>query len=149
MNIYPIFLRIGKRVIMIIAILIIFSHLFFLFFSPHSVNGLLFVNLTDDEIQDLGITNKFHIRKLQLMLKAYRIRYQIRKERRAARGGNRGGGGGGMMGEEEDDDEDELLSEYSPSELSAIIAAEDGGEGRYGSDMGSSEDVSCFDNNNI
>ena len=55
----------------------------------------------------LGILNRFHVRKLQLVTKAFRIRYQRKKDKIVV------------------DDADELLSEYSPSELSDIIAAED------------------------
>jgi hypothetical protein len=52
------------------------------------------------------------IRKLQIIMKSYRLRYQKKKERNNAR----------------TDEEDELLSEYSPSELSDIIEAEGWGE---------------------
>ncbi len=62
-------------------------------------------------------------------MKAFRIRYQRRKDRKA-----------GRMGEV-DEDEDELLSEYSPSELSAIIAAED--KAADESDGELSDDVRC------
>lgn len=71
------------------------------------VDGLLFINLNDEDWQDLGITNRVHTRKLQLILKSYRYRYQQFKDK-----------------VEVDDDED-LVSEYSPSELSALIAAEE------------------------
>ncbi len=81
------------------------------------VDGNLFINLADEEFHDLGITNKFHLRKLQLILKSYRIRYQRKKDRKAQ-------GLGTGQNQEEEDDED-LISEYSPSELSALIAAED------------------------
>jgi hypothetical protein len=60
---------------------------------------------------DLGIRNRFHLRKLQLILKSYRIRYERRKERQSGKG--------------DDDDDEDLLSEYAPSELSAILAAQD------------------------
>ena len=53
----------------------------------------------------MGIVSRFHTRKLQLIMKAYRSRY----ERKLAR----------IM---EDDD---LISEYAPSELSDRIAQED------------------------
>ena len=53
----------------------------------------------------MGITSRFHTRKLQLIMKAFRSRY----ERKLAR----------IM---EDDD---LISEYAPSELSDRIAQED------------------------
>jgi hypothetical protein len=65
------------------------------------------VNLDDDDWEDMGIINKFHVRKLQLIMKAYRIRYSRKKDKI------------------EIDEEDDLLSEYSPSELSDIIRRED------------------------
>lgn len=90
------------------------------------------MNLSDEEFHDIGITNKFHLRKLQLILKAFRIRYQRKKDRKA-----------GRMNDV-DEDEDELLSEYSPSELSAIIAAEDKG-GDDGSEGDLSDDVRTYE----
>jgi hypothetical protein len=81
------------------------------------VDGNLFINLTEDEFKDMGILNKFHLRKLQLILKSYRIRYQRKRDRKAQ------GLTGGPNPDEEDDED--LISEYSPSELSAILAAED------------------------
>lgn len=92
------------------------------------VDGLLFVNLSDEEIMDLGITSKFHVRKLQLILKSYRVRYQQKKDRR-----------GGHVEEDEDDD---LLSEYSPSELSAIIAQEEAENDMLSNGEGSDDDYS-------
>lgn len=71
------------------------------------VDGNLFINLSDDDWADMGITNKFHVRKLQIILKSYRIRYQRKKDKIFY------------------SEEDELLSEYAPSELSDMIAAED------------------------
>lgn len=96
------------------------------------VDGLLFVNLSDEEITDLGITNKFHFRKLQLILKSYRIRFHQKKERRA---GNR-------HNETAAEEDDELLSEYSPSELSAIIAAEEADNDQLSDQQGSDDDFS-------
>lgn len=72
---------------------------------------MLFVNLSDAEWVDMGISSKFHIRKLQLIMPQYRTRYQQRQARRAA-------------GREHDDNSDDDISEYSPSELSEIIAQE-------------------------
>lgn len=84
------------------------------------IDGLLFINLSDEEIRDMGIVNKFHLRKLELIMKSYRIRYQRKKQQqRAAKKKNNGDE------EVDEDEEEELLSEYSPSELSAIIAAEE------------------------
>lgn len=84
------------------------------------VDGLLFVNLTDEEIMDLGITSKFHIRKLQLILKSFRARYQQKRDRRT--------------GHTEENEDDDLLSEYSPSELSAIIAQEEAENDMFSND---------------
>lgn len=55
----------------------------------------------------MGIVNRFHQRKLQLILKAFRIRYERKKDKISM------------------DEDEELLSEYSPSELSDILNAED------------------------
>ena len=55
--------------------IIIFAH------SICRVDGLLFINLSEEEWPDMGIANKFHTRKLQLILKAYRVRYQRRKDK--------------------------------------------------------------------
>ena len=77
------------------------------FIYQNRVDGLLFINLVDDDWTDMGIISRFHRRKLQLMLKSYRFRYQKKKEK------------------VEIDEDDELLSEYSASELSDIIAQED------------------------
>jgi len=76
------------------------------------VDGALFVNLSEEEYQDLGIKNRFHLRKLQLIMKGYRTRYERRKDRKH------------QMNSGEEDDEEDLISEYAPSELSALIAAE-------------------------
>lgn len=61
----------------------------------------------------MGIVSKFHTRKLQLILRGYRLR-QIRVKRRRENG----------YDEEDEEDDDDDGSEYSPSELSAAIAAE-------------------------
>jgi hypothetical protein len=90
------------------------------------VDGALFVNLDDEDIKDMGITNRFHLRKLELILRSYRQRYERRKEQKGAAHGD---------GVEEEED-DELLSEYAPSELSALIAAEDA----RGDDYSAAED---------
>jgi hypothetical protein len=84
------------------------------------VDGLLFINLQDESWADMGITNRFHVRKLQLILKSYRVRYQRRKDK---------------IEETEDDD---LMSEISPSELSEMIAAEDQENDGYSSETSSS-----------
>jgi hypothetical protein len=84
----------------------------------------LFINLSDESWGDMGITNRFHVRKLQLILKSYRVRYQRRKDK---------------VEMAEDDD---LLSEISPSELSEMIAAEDHENDAYSSDESSSVSVS-------
>lgn len=77
------------------------------FIFKNRVDGYLFVNLEDDDWEDMGITNKFHIRKLQLIMKAYRTRFARKKDKI------------------EVDEDDDLVSEYSPSELSDIIGQED------------------------
>eukprot|EP00595_Chromulina_sp_UTEXLB2642_P003780 CAMPEP_0196765214 /NCGR_PEP_ID=MMETSP1095-20130614/7826_1 /TAXON_ID=96789 ORGANISM="Chromulina nebulosa, Strain UTEXLB2642" /NCGR_SAMPLE_ID=MMETSP1095 /ASSEMBLY_ACC=CAM_ASM_000446 /LENGTH=315 /DNA_ID=CAMNT_0042122885 /DNA_START=274 /DNA_END=1224 /DNA_ORIENTATION=- len=92
------------------------------FLYKNRVDGYLFVNLSDDDWTDMGITNRFHIRKLQLIMKAYRLRYQRKKDRI------------------EVDEDDELMSEYSPSELSEIIANEDRSEGSDYDDDDEDED---------
>ena len=76
------------------------------FLYANRVDGHLFINLSDEDWTDMGIVNRFHVRKLQLILKSYRIRYQRKKEKI------------------EYDEDDELLSEYAPSELSDMIHAE-------------------------
>ena len=86
------------------------------------MDGLLFVNLEDHEWEDMGITSKVHIRKLQLIMKSFRVRYQRKKDRI------------------EVDDDDDLLSEVSPSELSALLAAEDAAQDDFSES--SSDDVS-------
>ena len=77
------------------------------FLYQNRVDGMLFINLVDDDWPDMGITSRFQRRKLQLILKAFRFRYQKKKEKA------------------EIDEDDELISEYTPSELSDIIAQED------------------------
>ena len=64
------------------------------------------MNLEEDDWEDMGIVNKFHVRKLQLIMKAYKTRYQRKKDKIVV------------------NEDDDLMSEYSTSELSDIIAAE-------------------------
>lgn len=90
------------------------------FLFQNRVDGLLFINLSEEEWPDMGITNRFHVRKLQLILKSYRVRYQRRKDK------------------VEVDEDDDLLSEISPSELSEMIAAEDNMDDQYSSEEESS-----------
>jgi len=71
------------------------------------VDGKLFLNLSDDDWDDMGITNRFHKRKLQLVMIGHRKRFERERDRL------------------ETNDEDDLTSEYAPSELSDIIASED------------------------
>ncbi|KAJ1384387.1 hypothetical protein B484DRAFT_17921 [Ochromonadaceae sp. CCMP2298] len=82
------------------------------FLFQNKVDGLLFLNLAEEEWPDMGITNRFHARKLQIITKAYRMRYQRKRDK-------------------VEDEEDELLSEVSPSELSAMIHAEDAADDDY------------------
>ena len=80
------------------------EHIPFLF--ANRVDGYLFINLSDTDWLDMGITNKFQIRKLNLILKAYRIRYEKKKLKLSV-------------------DDDDMISEHAPSELSDILRAED------------------------
>ena len=73
---------------------------------------MLFVNLTEEEYEEMGIVSKFHIRKLEIIMKAFQSRYENKKDALAA-------------GKRVTEDDDELLSEYTPSELSDIIGHED------------------------
>ena len=82
------------------------------FLYTNRVDGYLFINLSDDDWKDMGIHNKFQIRKLQLIMRQYRYRYQKKK---AMKRGEEDGG------DSDEDDEEELMSEYSPSELSDIL----------------------------
>ena len=66
-------------------------------------------------------------------MKGYRIRYQRKKEKKLQLLHNKEAGA-----PETEDDEDDLISEYAPSELSAIIAAEENGGDDY-TDGGSDE----------
>jgi hypothetical protein len=56
------------------------------------VDGNLFVNLADEDWPDMGISNKFHARKLQLILRGYRLRHQRVKS------------AGGDLDEDDDDE---------------------------------------------
>lgn len=74
------------------------------------IDGLLFINLTNEDWPDMGIVNKFHCKKLALILKSYRARYQRRLEKK------------------KDLDDDDDISDYAPSELSDLLAQESGSE---------------------
>eukprot|EP00607_Mallomonas_marina_P005699 CAMPEP_0182431478 /NCGR_PEP_ID=MMETSP1167-20130531/49509_1 /TAXON_ID=2988 /ORGANISM="Mallomonas Sp, Strain CCMP3275" /LENGTH=395 /DNA_ID=CAMNT_0024617863 /DNA_START=354 /DNA_END=1541 /DNA_ORIENTATION=- len=76
------------------------------FLYQNRVDGMLFVNLEEPEYIDMGIDNNFHLRKLAIIMKAFKIRYERGKS--SYKGG----------------EDDELMSEYAPSELSDIIAHE-------------------------
>lgn len=76
----------------------------------HRIDGLLFINLTNEDWPDMGIINKFHAKKLSLILKSYRGRYQRRLEKKR------------------DLDDDDDISDYAPSELSDLLAQESGSE---------------------
>ena len=76
------------------------------FLYQNRVDGHLFINLADSDWEDMGIVSRFHTRKLQLILKAFRYRYQRKKER------------------QDTDEDDDLVSEYTPSELSDILNQE-------------------------
>ena len=73
------------------------------------VDGLLFVQLNESEWRDMGITSKFHLRKLTLVMKGYKTKFERKR----------------AMKDEYDDADDDLVSEYAPSELSDLLAAED------------------------
>jgi hypothetical protein len=76
------------------------------------VDGLLFINLAEGEWTDMGITNRFHVRKLQLIMVQYRARYERKKKKIE-------------LGEDEyDEDEDEIGTEYDPDDLSDMIRQE-------------------------
>lgn len=64
--------------------------------SLFRVDGLLFVNLNESERDEMGIHNRFHKRKLAIILNTFQIRYQRKVEN---------------VQPAEDDD----LSEYTPS----------------------------------
>lgn len=81
----------------------------------------------------MGIANRFHLKKLELIMKGYRIRYQRKKEKKLQQLHSKEPGA-----PETEEDEDDLISEYAPSELSAIIAAEDNGGDDY-TDAGTEE----------
>lgn len=85
------------------------------------VDGTLFINLTAEDWPDLGIKNNFHIRKLQLIMKSYKIRYERKKENN-------------MMNQQVNEDDD-LLSEYAPSELSEVLYNQDNNVGAIPSDL--------------
>ena len=76
------------------------------FVYKNRVDGNLFINLTEEDWPDMGITNRFHTRKLQLIMRAFLTRYQRKKDK-------------------EEGGDVELMSEYAPSELSDIVKAQD------------------------
>lgn len=51
-------------------------------FFFYRVDGALFVNLNEPEFAELGITNRLHLRKLELGMKGYRFRSLRRKEKK-------------------------------------------------------------------
>ncbi len=75
------------------------------FLYQNRVDGNLFVNLEDEDWPDMGIVSRFHQRKLQVIMKAFRVRYEKKKAKIL--------------------EDDELMSEYAPSELSDFLAQED------------------------
>lgn len=72
--------------------------------QKHKLDGLIFLNLNEDDWTDLGITNKVQRKKLQLLMRSFRARF-INKKKHVL-------------------DDDELVSEYAASELSEILARE-------------------------
>ncbi|CAE7732976.1 FKB10, partial [Symbiodinium microadriaticum] len=82
------------------------------FLYTQRVDGLLFINLAEGEWADMGITNRFHVRKLQLIMVQYRARYERKKKKIE-------------LGEDEyEEDEDEIGTEYDPDDLSDMIRQE-------------------------
>jgi hypothetical protein len=73
----------------------------------------LFLNLTEDDWDHMGISSRFHKRKLQLAMAGYRRRFERHMDLDL------------REGQGQNDEEDDLNSEYAPSELSDIIASED------------------------
>lgn len=49
------------------------------FLYSNRVDGYLFVNLKDNDWADMGIVSKFHQRKLQLIMRQFRYRFQKKK----------------------------------------------------------------------
>lgn len=90
------------------------------FIYKNRVDGNLFINLAEEDWEDMGIKNRFHVRKLQIILKTYRTRYEKKKNK-------------------EPGDDDELGSEYAPSELSDMIRAEDQ-EGDFDDEVSDDDD---------
>mmetsp|Transcript_22876 Transcript_22876/g.33420 ORF Transcript_22876/g.33420 Transcript_22876/m.33420 type:complete len:412 (-) Transcript_22876:507-1742(-) len=103
------------------------------FLYSQRVDGLLFINLAEREWADMGITNRFHIRKLQLIMVQYRARYE-RKKRKMEEGED-----------EYEEDEDEIGTEYSPSELSEIIRQEGMSESSSEGEQQDDQDDDFFD----
>lgn len=76
------------------------------FVYKNRVDGNLFINLAEEDWEDMGIKNRFHVRKLLIIMRAFYTRYARKKDK----------DGGG---------DDDLMSEYAPSELSDIVNAQD------------------------
>lgn len=85
------------------------------FLYQNKIDGLMWLNLDEDAWVDIGIDNKFYIRKLQLIMPQYIRRYQKRQERMRR---------GDDEDDEEEEDDDDAGTEYSPSELSDIVRQE-------------------------
>jgi hypothetical protein len=81
------------------------------------IDGALFVNLADEDFRDMGIHNRFHLKKLELILKSYRIRYQRKKERRIQQLQN----GGGPNAQEAEEDEEDLISGKYHSDTQPVL----------------------------
>jgi hypothetical protein len=97
------------------------------------VDGLLFINLAEGEWADMGITNRFHVRKLQLIMVQYRARYERKKKKME-------------LGEDEyEEDEDEIGTEYDPDDLSDMIRQEGMSESESEDDIGDVRSSYCSD----
>mmetsp|Transcript_17203 Transcript_17203/g.28787 ORF Transcript_17203/g.28787 Transcript_17203/m.28787 type:complete len:519 (-) Transcript_17203:140-1696(-) len=84
------------------------------FLYQNKVDGLMWLNLDEDAWVDIGIDNKFYMRKMQLIMPQYVRRYQKRLERQRR----------GDEDEEEDEEDEDEGTEYTPSELSDIVRQE-------------------------
>jgi hypothetical protein len=66
----------------------------------------------DEDWEDMGIRNRIHVKKLQLIMKSFRLRYKHRQSRAHMLEN------GGRSGAEDDEDD---FSDYQPSELSDVL----------------------------
>jgi len=90
----------------------------------HKVDGLLLLNMEEQDWEELGVTSKLHARKIQVNMKKYQIRYE-NKQNKVEKGED-----------ESSSDEDSGLSDLSissdPSELLEELLEDEEGEGEEG-----------------